>query len=232
MTATGKLDKALVTSIQEKLEEPFDPELLYWKPQAMNKEKTRAMVAVYADPRAYVDRLNEAVGVDGWSDQVEIVSTPTKIIAIVTVHVNGLNSAHTDVGESDLTDQNAATVAIAQGFKRACVKFGLGRYLYNFPKGQWCEYDQKTKQVKTPPTIPDWAIPKKQCEDCKERISSYSFSSKGESRTLSVSEIVQNSKKKYDKELCAECQRKRAAEGKKAAGDRLTPEEKSNEVQS
>ena len=42
----------------------------------------------------------------------------------------------------DPNDQNTATSAIAQAFKRACVKFGLGAYLYRLPK-TWAEYDQQ-----------------------------------------------------------------------------------------
>lgn len=45
----------------------------------------------------------------------------------------------------------------AQAFKRACVCFGLGRYLYYFD-GVWVDLDNR-KRPKNTPTLPEWATP-------------------------------------------------------------------------
>ena len=50
-----------------------------------------------------------------------------------------------NVGEAAPDDDNTATSALAQAFKRACVKFGLGAYLYRLPR-QWVEYDAQRKR--------------------------------------------------------------------------------------
>lgn len=50
-----------------------------------------------------------------------------------------------DVGEAPATDENTATTALAQAFKRACVKFGLGAYLYRLPR-LWVKYDGQRKR--------------------------------------------------------------------------------------
>lgn len=157
------------------LSEPFDLELLGWKPQALNADKTQALVAPYADPRAYTDRLNDVLGPGGWEEKFTVVSVPfrrkdswkadaswiegTKVIVTCELAIPGLGR-HVDVGEEETGDENVGTSAFAQAFKRACVKFGLGRYLYDFPKGMWAPYDAKRKQVTAPPPIPAWAKPK------------------------------------------------------------------------
>ncbi|MFQ5616798.1 MAG: hypothetical protein ACE5GO_10135 [Anaerolineales bacterium] len=63
------------------------------------------------------------------------------------------------MGECDPGDANTVTSAFAQGFKRSCADFGLGRYLYFLPQ-RWCDYDAKKKQITAPPGLPIWALPK------------------------------------------------------------------------
>jgi len=70
--------------------------------------------------------------------------------------IHGLGS-HTGVGEEWADDENAATRAEAQAFKRACACFGLGRYLYDLDK-VWSDLDQYNRPVQTP-NLPDWALP-------------------------------------------------------------------------
>ena len=45
------------------------------------------------------------------------------------------------------------TTAEAQAFKRACSKFGLGRYLYDLPI-HWMPYDSQKKQLLSTPPLP------------------------------------------------------------------------------
>jgi len=64
--------------------------------------------------------------------------------------------AHTDVGEAFLTslsrkgepreEENAATEAYSQAFRRACAQVGLGRYLYDLPK-VWVPYDPQKRAI-------------------------------------------------------------------------------------
>ncbi|MEQ1949517.1 MAG: Rad52/Rad22 family DNA repair protein, partial [Bryobacteraceae bacterium] len=79
-----------------------------------------------------------------------------KVVVVSTVSVNGLGS-HTGVGEEWADDENSATRAEAQAFKRACACFGLGRYLYDLDK-IWEDLDQYNRPVRNP-NLPDWALP-------------------------------------------------------------------------
>lgn len=221
------LDEKKIQDILEKLQEPFDPDEIYWKPQATNSAKDKAIAAAYADPRAYQDRLNETVGPHRWSCHYEVstIAPATdnyrgpdgkldwknkflykgKVMVVATVTIEGVGQ-NSGTGESDAVDENAITSAEAQAFKRAASRFGLGRYLYDLPKGQWVPYDDKSKRITEPPTLPDWAIPKKHCTSCSSQITPFTH---GE-RVLSVSELIANSQRKYQLQLCAACQRSKA----------------------
>jgi hypothetical protein len=77
-----------------------------------------------------------------------------KLVIPVTLVICDI--AHTDVGEAFLTslsrkgepreEENAATEAYSQAFRRACAQFGLGRYLYDLPKA-WVPYDPQKRAI-------------------------------------------------------------------------------------
>lgn len=129
----------LTKELMEKLSQPFDSGLIQWKPQVTNKEKTKGLAVAYVDVRAYQDRLNELVEGD-WSDNLELLNGGTIAISRLTIY----GVTRVDVGEASKEDQNTVTSAVAQAFKRACVKFGLGAYLYKLPKA-WVAYDRDRK---------------------------------------------------------------------------------------
>lgn len=131
----------------EALAQPFPEKYLEWRAGATTKDKKRAQALPYADPRAYEDRLNEVAGAD-WSCHFKPWGE-TRIICELTI--SGVT--RTSTGEFDNSKRNAiaeGTVAEAQAFKRACSKFGLGRYLYDIPI-QWNDYDsEKNRFLETP----------------------------------------------------------------------------------
>lgn len=139
----------------ERLAEPFDDNEIRYRAGATNRDKTKAIALAYADPRAYEDRLNTLVPGE-W--QVEFTPWGERRI-ICHLTIRGVTRSST--GESgDSNPDIAGTSAEAQAFKRACTKFGLGRYLYALPT-QWVDYDAKTKQLtQTPkPQRPPAPIP-------------------------------------------------------------------------
>jgi hypothetical protein len=186
------------------------------------------MAVAHADPRAYIDRLNEVLGPDGWGQELTFTVTPynkfipgkkpwgapadapipedksvpgNKVLCICRLTIKDVGTKSSS-GDEDASDENAATSAEAQAFKRACMQFGLGRYLYDLPK-QTVPYD---KGFTVTPKLPDWAIPKIACEDCTKVITAEKF----QETEYSATQLINNSMKKYEKKLCMECQRKRA----------------------
>ncbi len=108
----------------------------------------------YADKRAYEDRLNALVPGRWSTPAMSPLVAGNKLIIPVTLVLCDI--AHTDVGEAFLTslsrkeepreEENAATEAYSQAFRRACAQFGLGRYLYDLPKA-WVPYDPQKRAI-------------------------------------------------------------------------------------
>lgn len=135
---------------------PFPKEEIAWRPGRRSNDGKRAQALPYAEPRVYEDRLNEICPGD-WS----VVFKPwgeSRIICELTIY--GVTRSST--GEFDDGKKNAiaeGTVAEAQAFKRACSKFGLGRYLYEIPI-QWVDYDEEKNRLADVPQLSDKFLPK------------------------------------------------------------------------
>ena len=172
---------ARIEEIRIQLLDPFDPAEIKWRVTATSNQQgkngpvKRGQLVAYADQRAYTDRLNEIFGEWGWTRAYNVQVAQNfertlnkggngqkqsvicaKVVVVSTVTVSGLGS-HTGVGEEWADDENSATRAEAQAFKRACACFGLGRYLYDLDK-VWEDLDQYNRPVRSP-NLPDWAIP-------------------------------------------------------------------------
>ncbi len=144
-------------TLLEHLGEPFPKEDIAWRAGATSRDKKRAQALPYAEPRVYEDRLNEICPGD-WS----VIFKPwgeSRIICELTIH----SVTRSSTGEFDDGKKNAiaeGTVAEAQAFKRACSKFGLGRYLYEIPI-PWVDYDEEKNRLADVPQLPEKFLPKK-----------------------------------------------------------------------
>jgi hypothetical protein len=124
-----------------------------WKPQAVSKDGKRALAVPYIDARHYQHRLDQVS--PGWHSAYEFIK-PDGSLVRCRLTIAGVTRE--EVGESDPSDNNTATSAVAQSFKRACTAFGVGRYLYFLPQS-WCEYDSQSRRIVKPPVLPTWAKP-------------------------------------------------------------------------
>jgi hypothetical protein len=143
-------------SLKEALQQPFAPDTIQFLPKEIHKENgTFVCFALpYANKRVYEDRLNALVFGEWSTPYTAPYARENKLILPVTVVILGIE--HTDYGEAFFTttgrngspreDENTATEAYSQAFRRACSKFFLGRYLYDLPKLH-LPYDPKTRQI-------------------------------------------------------------------------------------
>lgn len=126
---------------------PFPETALQWRAGATTRDETKALALPYADPREYEKRLDE-VAPGAW----ECTFQPwgeTKVICRLTI----FSVTRASTGEA--SDDGFAAVgptAEAQAFKRACSKFGLGRYLYD-AVDQWVGYDKVKKKLTETPSF-------------------------------------------------------------------------------
>ena len=129
------------------LSKPFPSSVIKWRAGATTKDKAKAQALAYADARVYEDRLNEVIGAD-WS----VTFRPwgaSKVICDLTI----LGVSRSSTGESGGEGFSQGTTAEAQAFKRACSRFGLGRYLYDLP-AYWMAYDPQRKHLLATPKLP------------------------------------------------------------------------------
>jgi hypothetical protein len=127
--------------ILKELRKPFAPGQIFWLPGSMTRDKTKAMAMAYADVRAYQNRLDEVCGM-GWSTTF----TPWGDRIICHLTIDGVTRSSTGEPDKDsVNNELAGTVAEGQAFKRACASFGLGRYLYSFPR-MWVEFDAEKRK--------------------------------------------------------------------------------------
>ena len=132
------------------LSKPFPASYIEWRPGATTRAKDKALALAYVDPRAYHERLNDVFGTS-WSSERDIKLTNDRIIITVSISVNWNDSEdtkkwlslyRTGVGDASFNEgaDTAVTKADAQAFKRACVEYGLGAYLYTWGN-IWVEFE-------------------------------------------------------------------------------------------
>jgi hypothetical protein len=140
--------------ILEKLKEPFPEKAIHWRVGSTSKDKSKGIALAYIDARDAMKRLDDVVGFDCWQD--EYTETPSgRLICRLGVRLGDEWIWKSD-GAGD-TNVEGEKGAISDAFKRACVKWGVGRYLYYLPN-KWVELDSYRKIV-TPPALPAWAKP-------------------------------------------------------------------------
>ena len=147
---TGIADTINWPELLAELSKPFPASAVYWRAGSTTRDKKRAQALPYAEPRVYEDRLN-AVCPGLWS----VTFKPWGERLICELAIGGLTRSSTGE-ENDGFAPGTATEA--QAFKRACSKFGLGRYLYDVPIS-WVEYDDQKKRLVEVPELPTRFLP-------------------------------------------------------------------------
>jgi len=142
---------------QQRLAQPFAEQDLKWKPQAVREN--RCLAIAYVTARAIMDRLDEVLTPAGWQDEYAALADGA-VLCRLSLKLGEEWITKCDVGgASDQPDDgDKMKAAFSDALKRAAVKFGIGRYLYRLPRS-WVDYDAKSRQIKTPPRLPSWAIP-------------------------------------------------------------------------
>lgn len=107
----------------------FPKEDIHWRAQSLTKDGDKAMALAYLDARDVMDRLDQIVGPENWQDRYE--SDGPKTICYLSVRIGEEWVTKAD-GAGD-TQVEAEKGSISGAFKRAAVKWGIGRYLYDMP---------------------------------------------------------------------------------------------------
>jgi hypothetical protein len=129
-------------TIARALATPFDPSDVEWRPSGKAGPNQRVSLVAYVDARTVQDRLDEVVGVGGWSfDWSPVVVAGNEVQAAKgTLTILGVSKS--DIGTA--SNWEASKGAVSDALKRAGVQFGLGRYLYALP-AVWVTLDSDGK---------------------------------------------------------------------------------------
>lgn len=124
----------------------FPQDAIHWRAQTLMKDGTKALALAYLDARDVMDRLDSVCGSENWQDRYEFSGSRT--ICYLSIRVNDEWISKAD-GAGD-TDVEAEKGAISDALKRAAVKWGIGRYLYDLgntwvpcevgPNGKWKKF--------------------------------------------------------------------------------------------
>lgn len=133
---------------------PFPSQQVLWRPGATNKEKTKAIALAYIDARMVMTRLDEVVGTSNWQDSYTVIDD----MVVCSLGLRFPESQSEWIWKQDAaqnTDVESVKGGFSDAFKRAAVKFGVGRYLYDLPT-QWVEIEPygKSYRFKTRPVLP------------------------------------------------------------------------------
>ena len=142
-------------SLEAQLKNPFPANVVHFRPGQTNKDKTKCIALAYIDARDVMKRLDEVVGFENWRDCYQETASG-RLICTLKIRIDGEWIGKSD-GAGD-TNVEGAKGGISDAFKRAAVKWGIGRYLYYLPT-KWVEMN-KYRQIENPPALPKWALPK------------------------------------------------------------------------
>lgn len=141
-------------NIWQQLRQPFPAEQVNWRISHTNDDDTRGLVLAYIDARAVMERLDTVVGPGRWWDEYDY-GPNGQVLCRLTLRVDDETLTKMDGAEE--TNIEAVKGGISDAFKRAAVKFGIGRYLYHLDS-KWVQLN-KYKQPKQTPNLPSWARP-------------------------------------------------------------------------
>jgi len=140
------------------LSAPFPAHAVSWRVGRLSKDKTKATALAYVDARDVMDRLDEVCGAE-WQDDIRPASDGTFVGRIgiriggewvwrgdgtssVNREITGDDNRYKRLDEIEMHEKGAYSDA----FKRAAVKWGIGRFLYDI-ESPWVAVDE-WKQIK------------------------------------------------------------------------------------
>lgn len=117
----------LTNEVLKELAKPFPANKISIKVQTKPNDNGNALCVAYIDARDVMERLDAVVGGD-WSDDYRAAPSGGLECALTVMGVT-----RRDVGD-DKNDNETEKAGYSDAFKRAAVKFGIGRFLYDMPK--------------------------------------------------------------------------------------------------
>lgn len=134
-------------SVFEQLAAPFPPDRVSWRVGSTNKDKNRGMALAFIDARDVMERLDDVIGPGRWSNRYPHANGKTVCeIGVLIQDLDPVQWVWKSDGAGD-TEYEAEKGALSDAFKRAAVRWGIGRYLYDLP-APWVEIEPAGKSYR------------------------------------------------------------------------------------
>ncbi len=129
-----------MTEYLEALAAPFKPQEVLWRIGPKSGDNTKPLA--YIDARIVMDRLDDVIGAHDW--QCRYSHADRKTVCEIGLRVDGEWLWKADgAGESDIEGEKGA---LSDAFKRAAVRWGIGRYLYEID-APWVKLTKGGKKI-------------------------------------------------------------------------------------
>ena len=142
--------------ILEQLKYPFDPKVIHWRIGARNQDKTKGIALAYLDARDVMKRFDMVC--PDWQCRYSH-NSPSGTICEIGIRLDGQWLWRADgAGETDVEGTKGG---MSDAFKRAAVRWGVGRYLY-YLDNKWADLESGGKKFAKDSSafnLPKFAIP-------------------------------------------------------------------------
>ncbi len=127
------------------LTKPWSKKEVKWRVGSVSKNKDKALPLAYIDARTVMERLDAAVGAEFWQDRYEFHGDTVVCYLSIWFGDKWITKAD-GAGDSAVEKEKGA---ISDAFKRASVKWGMGRELYAI-KCRWMPINEYKQLVGNP----------------------------------------------------------------------------------
>lgn len=128
-----------MSDLLKQLSTPFPPTKISWRVGSTTQAKDKGMALAYIDSRDVQDRLDHVCGAN-W--QCAYSHAAQKTVCDIGILIDGQWVWRADgAGDTDVEQEKGA---LSDAFKRAAVKWGIGRYLYDI-ESPWVAITPKDK---------------------------------------------------------------------------------------
>lgn len=161
-TLLGLKQSQILKDITAELKNPFDKKFIKYRVGATSKDKKKGIALFYIDAREVQKRLDDVMTIAGWEANLEYCEKGAicKIGLPLFQNPDGSIKWVEKADAGEFTKVYPLKGAASDAFKRAAVKWGVGRFLYYIPN-QWYRLNEY-KMFEEEPELPKWASPNKE----------------------------------------------------------------------
>ena len=125
---------------------PFPSDSIEWRVGSTNQDKTKGLPLCYLNARTVMDRLDTVCGPDNW--QCNYDPAPNLLVCNLGIRIPGGEWIWKADG-AGATDFEGEKGMLSDALKRAAVRFGVGRYLYEID-AKWVPIEARGKSYSIP----------------------------------------------------------------------------------